>query len=136
MAEKEDDYAQMAPDEIRDEWWRCALIYEGLCDARGAAKRYLLRVQGELPADSAEKLQPLAEKYREIQELVFENWKWFPFPHWVQEKAGTIWTPLGMIDGTTWSPEIRKKEIQALEWIRKAEEEALDLMAEFLKNTG
>ena len=85
--------------------------YEGLCDARGAARRYLLRVQTELPAGAAAKLEPLVERYEQIQRLVFENWKWFPFPHWVKEKQGKIWTPLGMIAGTTWTPEMRKKEL-------------------------
>jgi len=133
LIDMESRYADMGSEDLQGEWWRCAMVYEGLCDARGAAKRYLLGAQEELPNASAEELQPLVEKYSEIQKLVFENWKWFPFPHWVQETAGKIWTPLGMIDGTTWSPEIREKEIQAIERIREAEKEAIDLMAEFLE---
>ena len=38
-----------------------------------------------------------------------------------------------MIDGTTWSPEIRKKEVEALEAITKAEAEAYELIEEFLR---
>lgn len=109
--------------------------YEGLCDARGAARRYLLRVQRELPAGPAEKLIPVVGKYEEIKKLVFDNWKWFPFPHWVREKKGKIGTPGGMIDGTTWTPELRRKALEALEAIQKAEREAVDLMAQFLKES-
>jgi len=135
LREKEAEFARMDQKKLKDEWWRNAMNYEGLCDARGAARRYLLRAQGELPPHAAEKLKPVVEKYEQIQKFVFNNWKWFPFPHWVRKKEGKIWTPLGMLDGTTWTPEMRKKELEALEAIRKAEREGVDLMTKFLKDT-
>lgn len=135
LRDKEDDFAQLDQEKLKGEWWRNAMNYEGLCDARGAARRYLLRVRKGLPVDAAEKLQPLVEKYEQIQKLVFENWKWFPFPHWVNEKANNIWTPLGTVEGTTWSSEIRKRELEALKAIWKTEEEAFQLMGQFLKGT-
>jgi len=135
LEEREVEYSQMSQDELHEKWWQNAMIYEGLCDARGAAKRYLLRVQKELPADAAEKLRPVVEKYGQIQNMVYDNWKWFPFPHWVQKELGKTWTPLGMIEGTTWSREMRMKEIQVLRQVREAEEEAYRLMADFLRST-
>jgi hypothetical protein len=133
--EREDEFAGLPRAELRGQWFANAMNYEGLCDARGAGKRYLRRMEGALNPEDAAKLKPLADKYDAIQRLVFEDWKWFPFPHWVREKEGNIWTPLGPIEGTDWSRELRQKEAQALRATQEEERQGHALMRAFLTET-
>ncbi|MHC4200708.1 MAG: hypothetical protein ACYSU0_12010 [Planctomycetota bacterium] len=132
---REEEFAGLPQEEAKGQWFANAMNYEGLCDARGSARRYLGRMAGALPAEDAAKLEPVADKYDEIQKLVFDNWKWFPFPQWVREKEGKIWTPVGSIEGTTWSRELRRKQVEALRAIEEEERQAYALIKTFIAET-
>ena len=128
----EDEYLKMDEDQLQKHWWGAALICEGLVDGRGAARRYVRRMAEDLPAKAADLFSPILKHYETVRDEAFEAWHWFPFPHWanMQEK-GRIWTPAGGHDGTTWAPEIRKREIAALKKLRALDAKGYEMMADF-----
>jgi len=67
--------------------------------------------------DQAESLQGLVDTYEQIQQLVYQNWKLFPFPHWLPQEE-------------TWSREMRGSEIKVLGQIRELEKKAVSLLGE------
>ena len=68
-----------------------------------------------------------------------EEWKYFAYPFWYDKKKGKIWYPApstgsqkgGWYEGTTWTPEMRKKGISVLKKLKSIDMTVLDKLSIF-----
>ena len=73
-------------------------------------------------------MEKIINKYDLICKELYKNWLYFPWNSWTQPKKNHIWTPVGIIQGTEWTDEMRLNGAKALEKIRNIEMEALGFM--------
>lgn len=99
-----------------------AWMYDRLTEDRGNAAEYLERIQGNFP-ELMDKLQPLIMMYREESDILKGT------------KDAVIYD-YNMKSRADWSPEMRKKEIGVLSFVKAKEEAALKVWEEIAKLTA
>jgi len=125
--ENEDTLSKLDEATFRHYWHVNGWVYDSLFDARLAATKYLGRVEEEFPEEEKEMIREAAKKFESIKTALFDSWIYFPLPGWV--KKGKIWTPKRMIDGDTWTQEMRKNGAETLKKIKQKEKEAFEVLS-------
>ncbi|MHA1305085.1 MAG: hypothetical protein ACTSPI_15415, partial [Candidatus Heimdallarchaeaceae archaeon] len=130
--ENEELFSSMDKDKFTQYWHVNAWTYNSLFDARTAAINYLTRIKEHFQGRESDILTLAIEKFKEIKDLLWENWIHFPFTFWVREEEGKISIPGNRhVDGINWTQDMRNNAAEALRSIQLKEKEAFEILAQF-----
>jgi hypothetical protein len=115
-----------------DYWHANSWSYMTLVDARSSAVRYLQNMDQLFPEKEQKKIRKITNIFQKIEQLLRDNWNYFPMRHWIKPDKNHIWSPAGIIEGTEWTNEMRLKGADVLEKVRNLEIDAYRLMEDLI----
>jgi DNA-binding transcriptional ArsR family regulator len=116
-----------------------AWIYDVLFDCRLAAMQFALKIKSKFVDKERKALIEIKDIFMENIRYMKEEWKYFAFPFWYNKETGKIWYPApstgaekgGWYEGTTWTPEMRKKGIEVLKKLKSIDLSVLEKLSIF-----
>lgn len=131
--ENEELFASLNEEQFQRYWHVNGWVFSQLYDARLAASAFLDRVAPSFSGKEKEIIEKAGHVFGSITAMLWDNWVYFPFPHWVNKDSGKTWIPPPdeprWIEGVTWDQPMRDTAADALRVIRQKEETAFDVLA-------
>ncbi len=139
MLEDEDYFDKLTKEEFTLHIHMNAWIYGVLFDSRLAAIQFANKIKSKFVDKERKALIEIEDIYATNVQYMKEEWKYFAYPFWYNKNTGKIWYPApstgsqkgGWFEGTTWTPEMRKKGISVLKKLKSIDMTVLDKLSIF-----